>query len=330
MLRNILGWILTIIGALGALPLAVLQWFPDLQYSSDYAVYVATFIPFLWAFTLALLVGLTLLLRGLGRLLAVGLLVVAAGFWGAPVIGSMEPADGADGELQVVSINAQYGRADVAQLLAEVRPSTTALVIQEFTPVMQRKLEEAGIDKQFPHVEGAPADDASGTVIYSKLPMRKVAEHHEVFSNFVVEMTVKTSYGERPVHLAAIHTAPPTMGADVWRRDARGIQDMLQPFADKPLMAVGDFNAVSSHATMRSLRDATKLVDPTSGNLILHPRSQLTQWQPTWPVAHVIPPFARIDHMLVWKGGAWSEPSYFSVDGTDHKGIRGGMWVHAR
>ncbi len=330
MLRNTLGWILTIIGGLAALPLAALRWFPDLQYSFDYAVYAATFIPFLWVFTVTLLIGLTLLLSGLGRLLAAGLLVIAAGFWGAPLIGSMEPADGADGELQVVSINAEYGRADVAQILAEVRPSTTALVIQEFTPVMQRKLEEAGVAKQFPYVEGAASDDASGTVIYSKLPMRKVAEHHEVFSNFVVEMTVTTSVGEQPVHLAAIHAAPPTMGADVWRRDARGIQDMLQPFSGKPLMAVGDFNAVASHATMRSLRDATKLVDPTSQNLILNPRSQLTQWQPTWPVAHVILPFARIDHMLVWQGGAWSEPAYFRVDGTDHKGIRGGLWVHSR
>lgn len=329
-LRKILGWVLTLVGACGTIPLAVLRWFPDLQLLSPYTVYAATFIPFLWAFTLALLLGLTLLVLGVARLIAVVLTVVAAAYWGIPLFGSTQPTKADAGDFQFVSINAQFGQADVRELLAEVHPSTAVLTIQEFTPAMQQKLKQVGIDRQFPHFAGEAREDASGTAIYSKYPMKTLAEHDDVFMNLVVEMTVTTDGADVPLRFAAIHAAPPTLGVEQWRRDAEAITRLLQPYAGEPLVAVGDYNAISDHATMRSLQAATKLEDPTSQQLFVDSRSQLTQWQPTWPTSQFVPPFARIDHMLVWSGGNWVQPTYFRVAGADHKGIRGGLWMHAR
>lgn len=326
-MSRVVGTLLAVLGALAAVALLVLDLMPELQYQHYYLTVAATLIPFLWLPVLATFVGLLLACRGLARVaVAIGL-VLPLVVWGVPLVGTLERDDKPAGELQFVSLNAMYGSADVDGLLDEVQPTTTVLVVQELTPDFLARLREAGIDKDFPYFEGEAREGAGGTGIFSRRPMKQVAKHDEVFLNLVVEL--ETERGQR-FRVAAVHTAPPPMGVDVWRRDAGGVAAMLRPYKGEPLLAVGDFNAISRHATLRMFTDGLRMMDPDGGSLILSGRSQLTQWQPTWPVGGRLPAFARIDHALVHAGGAFAQPHYFTVSGTDHKGIRGGIWASPR
>lgn len=326
-LLNVIGWALVVLGGLVAIPLWILDWLPTTQYLSVYAVYLATFIPLLWAPTLAFFFGLVIVLRHFWRFIALGIAVVLTTMWGVQTVGSFDRDTTPAGDIQFVSLNAQYGRADLEQLEREIQPSTTLLVIQEFTPDMQGRMTRAGFDDEFPHFVGKARTDAGGTAIYSRKPLTEIDQYEGIFLNLVVEVSDDKG---NPVKVAAIHTAPPPMGVDAWRDDARAIADMLEPHADGALLAVGDFNAINDHATMAAFHE-TGLIDPMSQlGVPFIGKSSLTRWQPTWPVGKRVPPFARIDHMLVTKQMGWAEPRYFEVDGSDHAGIAGGVWAHAR
>ncbi|WP_296136983.1 endonuclease/exonuclease/phosphatase family protein [uncultured Tessaracoccus sp.] len=325
-LGRIVGWVCTVVGALVAVPLLLLAWIPSTQYLHTWLVGLATFVPFAWAPTLLLLLGLGLVLGRYWRILPIALATVLVAAWGYPLLGTTDADPPAAGDLQYVSVNASYGTADVGQLLAETPASTDLLVIQEFTPPMQARLEAAGIAKRFPHRAGEARVGAGGTVVYAARPVREVDRHDDVFLNLLVEVTDEQG---RTHHVAAIHAAPPTMGADVWRDDARAIAAMLAPHAGGDCTAVGDFNAIDAHATMREL-EALGMTDPMDGTSPRDGRSALTRWQPTWPVGTRLPTFARIDHVLVGRGMTASEPQHVTIPGTDHKALRGGVWTTRR
>lgn len=326
-MSRVVGTLLAVLGALAAVALLVLDLMPELQYQHYFLMVGATLIPFLWLPVLVMFGGLLLACRGMKRIAVAIAMVLPLLVWGVPLVGTLERDTKPAGELQFVSLNVMYGGADADALLGEVQPTTTVLVVQELTPGFLKRLHEAGVDKEFPYFEGEAREGAGGTGIFSRRPMRQVAKHDEVFLNLLVEL--ETEHGQR-FRVAAIHAAPPPMGVDVWRRDAGAIAAMLRPYKDEPLLAVGDFNAISRHATLRLFTDGLRMMDPDGGSLVLSGRSQLTQWQPTWPVGRRLPAFARIDHALVQAGGAFAQPHYFTVSGTDHKGIRGGVWASPR
>lgn len=315
-----LGWILLLTGGIPAVILLVLWLIPVSQLLALPTVVLATFIPYLWLPTLMSLSGLILLTRRGWRWASAVLTGIAVLVWSLPVFGSFAQPPPA-GDLQFISINAQYGGMDVAHLSSLVRPSTDLLVIQEHTPELAERLRDVGIEDDFPHVIAEPRSDAGGAAVYAREPIELVSSHSTRFTN----QLIRTSPIDGVEYTVAnIHVIPPTFGTREWNEDSREIAEWLDPNVGAHLVVMGDFNAIAQHSTMDYFFDLG-LIDPQSG--ISVGRSSLSTWQPTWPVGMAVPPFARIDHVLVPQHSAFAQNRYVTVPGTDHKAIVGGVFA---
>ncbi|RRD46593.1 endonuclease/exonuclease/phosphatase family protein [Tessaracoccus sp. OH4464_COT-324] len=316
---RVLGWVVLVGGALAAVPLWVTWLWPEAQLIADVVVFGSSLIPLLWAPTMIALAGVVVVGGHFPRLVAIGVASVLAGYWALPLFGPLERPQPVEGELQFVNVNARFGHATVSSIRAQVQPSTTVLVVQEFTPELRQRLAEAGFERDFPFLAGEARVGPSGTAVYSRVPVVELARVDDVFLNLLVRVELPGGAW----HLGAIHTAAPQLGAELWHRDALAVAEMLRPHVGQRLVAVGDFNAVPEHITMRAFTDLG-LSDPMRATI--SGPSALTRWQPTWPVGRALIAFARIDHVLVGPGVTAAEPAYFVVEGSDHKGIRGGAW----
>ena len=82
---------------------------------------------------------------------------------------------------------------------------------------------------------------------------------------------------------------------------------------DRPVVAVGNFNAVLEHEPMRRLTAETGLRDAVVGSGL--------GWMPTFPGDGVVPPLVGLDHAMVSPGlaalSAWTE----SVSGQAHRAL---------
>lgn len=321
---RIIGWTLFVSGSLSALLLLTLSLAPQLQTISTFFIGIATFIPLLWLPSVVAIVGLTMVQRGWGLLLPAGLALVALAQFGLPFVpdnGRDVGKERVDPDLTLVSLNLEYGRADVDQLVARIGDDTDLVALQEYTPDFGKRLEAAGVLDDFAFQVGSERDDAGGTMLLSRTPVEIVAETDTRFDNFIAKVDVEGTTW----HVGVIHATPPQIGARAWAKDAEKIKAMAQGFTDERLVLVGDFNAIDDHHTMRELEKSSLV------NAIHSPERQgMDAWQPTWPAGSIWPAFARIDHLLSTPRADAGPPVYFEVDGTDHKGIVGTVWASER
>lgn len=309
-----LGWVMFATGAVIALVLWLLQLFTVTHTWHTVFIVAATFIPLLWTPAMVAALGLTIALRGRRRLIGAALLVAAIAYWSQPwwprpqVIHDAVPVTIG---ISVLAINTEYGRADLAGIEAEVSEQIQVLVLLENTPDFERRFAESSLAEQFPHRVGTARTDAGGTVIYGRHPLTEVERLDTAFDQIVVSTTVQ----DVEWLVAAIHTAPPQLGAPRWAADGRAVADLVSRYRDERLMLVGDFNAIDQHHTMR------QIVASGARNPAIRGSLQDRSWDPTWPMDGPVPPFARIDHYLYTRAVQGWYPRYFAVEGTDHKGL---------
>lgn len=314
------GWVLVWLGAVPAVLLGVLWAVPAAQLLMLPTVVLATFIPYLWLPIVTALVGAIIVTRKRWRRFMVVLTTIALAVVILPVFGSFAQP-GPAGDLQFISINAQYGWVDAQRLRALVRPTTDLVVIQEYTPELAEGLAAAGFERDFPHVVATPRTDPGGAAVYAREPLELLDTYEERFANQVVRTSAINGV---QYTVANIHVIPPTFGVADWNADSHAIAAWLAPHVGPHFVALGDFNAISQHATMDPFFELG-LFDPQSG--ITLGRSALSTWQPTWPVGMPIPPFARIDHALLPDGATYAGLRYVSLPGTDHKAVVGGLFA---
>ena len=318
MLRS-MGWVLLILGLLGTATLLVLRQVTVLHTWHEYLIAASTFIPLLWVPVLVAGLGLVLVLRSWWRLLGAAAVLALALVMAWPMLPAPPRDVGPEvvpvGSLTVLSSNVEYGGADVAEMARLAEPGVDAIALQEVTPAFETALEEAGLFEQFPHRVGTVREDAGGTLLLSRTPLELVGRTEgTVFDNVLAT----TEIDGTPWHLAAIHSAPPQMGAEAWTADAAAVGAMVAPYTQENLLLVGDFNAIEQHRTMRQLT-----ADGSLRSLAAAGRGRGEGlWEPTWPVGSTIPPFARIDHALVGSDVQGPMPTYLTIPGTDHKALQ--------
>ncbi|MGO1199463.1 MAG: endonuclease/exonuclease/phosphatase family protein [Brachybacterium sp.] len=313
---SVLGWALLATGALASVVLLALRLVTELHTLHPVVIAVASFIPLLWIPVLIACLGLLLVLRARWRLLGAVVLVAAMTVFAWPLLPQSERSDtpiAVGSPLTVLSLNLQFGRADIGEVSELTTADVDVLALQEYTPDFEEELAATGLLDQFSHQVGTADTDASGTMLLSRTPVELVAEAEgTVFENLIATTTVEGT----DWHLGVIHTAPPQMGADVWARDGAAIEDLAAPYLDQNLLLVGDFNAIDQHHTMQEITAGGALRD-----LAARRQGEGLGWHPTWPAGTWIPSFARIDHALV-SGGVLGEVSQFeTVDGSDHKAL---------
>ncbi|GAA1484656.1 endonuclease/exonuclease/phosphatase family protein [Brachybacterium fresconis] len=314
---SVLGWGLLVPGTLAASALLILRVFTSLHTWHPVVIAAASVIPLLWIPVLISCLGLILVLRARWRLLGAALLVASTALFAWPLLPRTAVSDtpvAVDSTLTVLSLNLQYGRADVEEIAQLITPDVDALAFQEYTPSFEQELTAAGLLEEFPHQVGTSETSASGSMVLSRTPVELAARAESTrFENLIATTTIDGELW----HIGVIHSAPPQMGADAWTEDAAAIDRLAEPFHEENLLLVGDFNAIAQHHTMRELTADSALDDlarPSAG-------TGGPQWHPTWPTGTWIPPFARIDHALVGAGVLGGAPQYETVDGSDHTAL---------
>ncbi|SLN02362.1 Integral membrane protein [Corynebacterium xerosis] len=313
---SILGWVLLVTGVLASAVLLVLRQVTELHSWHHFVIAAATFIPLLWIPVLVGCVGLILVLRDRWRLLGAAVLVAAMAVFSVPLLpqGEKEAYPVTVGStFTVMSLNLQYGRADLDEVTQLITPDVDVLALQEYTPGFEEQLAGAGILEQFPHQVGSAETDASGSMLLSRTPVEVAARTEgTAFENLIATTTVDGT----DWHLGVIHSAPPQLGADVWTDDATAVGRLAEPYLEENLLLVGDFNAIDQHRTMRELTAGGGLRD-----LAARQEGDGPGWHPTWPTDSWIPPFARIDHALATDAVLGGVAEYETVTGSDHKAL---------
>lgn len=318
-----LGWILLVSGGLAAALLMTLSVLTQWQTASILLIGAATFIPLLWIPCCVAILGFALALHRRWKLLAVPLAAAAFVVWGVPVLPHpqvMADMEQVPPDLTVVSINVQYGRADVDELAGQATPDVDMIAIQEYTPEFGERLQAAGILDEFPHQVGTERQDAGGTMLLSRTPVEIVAQTETRFDNFVARTDVDGTIW----HIGVIHSTPPQSGARAWAADGYEVNALALQFAGERLVLVGDFNAIDDHHTMRILTKG-----PIRNAMDSPAIAGMNAWRPSWPVSGTWPAFARIDHYLVSDRINAAAPHYFEVSGTDHMGIIAQAYLRA-
>lgn len=214
--------------------------------------------------------------------------------------------------VSVLSINAHFGTANAKATLALLeRRQPDLLSLQELTPSFARELQRGGVDRLLPHQVLETAPMASGTGIYSTLPLRQIGGA----GRFVFRMPRARAElpGGGSLRIAAVHPMVPSRsGIGDWRG---ALASLPAAGEGSPWLLAGDFNATLDQAEFRDLvergyRDAAAV----AGKGL----------EPTWPYGdsrYELPP-VTLDHILADRR---LDVVSFAVEdalaGTDHRPV---------
>ena len=227
--------------------------------------------------------------------------------------------------MTVMTVNVQFGLADAAQVVRLVDEADVALLaVQELTPEFDAAVREAGLDDLLPHDVVEPRGGAGGSGLYSRFPVRRVADditgaHRSPTGLVAVPAAV-------PVQVSVVHPVPPVgdEGMTQWRATFRSFpRPGGEPLAvDGPRRArerpddprthllLGDFNATVDQPTMRGLLD-DGYVDAAG--------AVGRGWVTTWRFPFT-PPLA-IDHVLVDGSTGVRSVDVHRITGSDHRAL---------
>lgn len=284
---------------------------------------IAPFAPPAGACWLAALVIL-LLLRSWWPAAVAGLLVAVHVFWLAPAVLARLATDPvpAGTPLHVLTINAEYGGADVDQLADLARSRSVDLVaVQEMTPEFEARF-SAAIAGQLPnHVVHTSGDPAGGAGIWSRWALRSEGVLDAPFPMPKVQVTVPNV---GLMQVVSVHALSPIPGrVPGWRKDLATLAGQARA-GSGPRIMLGDFNSSRDHAPFRRVLSG-QLVDAADASVLPPWKGQ------TWPAdRRFIPPSIRIDHVLVSKNDfSVVRVRAITIDGTDHKAVLANLVLRA-
>ena len=221
--------------------------------------------------TFAFHAGLVVLLAGLvalaarARRTAVLLVLLLVPTLGSRAITHLPSARGASDApgLTVFSANLLYGRADEANLLAQIEAADPDLVLfQEYTPLSASY--ELRLRDRYPHRVVLPREDAFGQAVFSRVPFTREPEVWRGPPGSVIPLIaceIDSDAGR--VAVWNVHTLPPVGWRNTVAQRAmvawiaeRTRATMSGPDAPDGLIIAGDFNAPYATNHLRELRHA--------------------------------------------------------------------------
>jgi endonuclease/exonuclease/phosphatase (EEP) superfamily protein YafD len=243
----------------------------------------------------------------------VGLLALHA-WWLHPLY-SGAAAEAGRNTFTLMTSNLLVGHASPSSLMkAVVDEDVDVLVVQELGYNQYVELQRLGLDDAMPYHSNAQKW-LQGTVVFSRYPLSD--EQALDLSQGGQKLTVAVP--GHPLTLVAVHSRRARWGgASGWLDDQHTILVAARA-ARGPAVIAGDFNASLDHEALRRVetagfRDSADVIG--------------AGWQPTWPsdakvtfLSIPVPPFFRIDHVLVDDrvrvSGSWTR----TIQGTDHRAV---------
>jgi endonuclease/exonuclease/phosphatase family metal-dependent hydrolase len=231
------------------------------------------------------------------------------------------------GTVRVLTLNTRGGSADPADLLAAVRRhAVDVLALQELTPGLVDRLNQAGLAGVLPYTHLDPRPDFPGAGLWARWPLTPLPP---VPGMVAAAPRARTEPAPgRPVVLATVHPLTPLRGRGFpWQHDLA--QLAMLAGSTEPQVVLGDFNASRDHQPFRDLL-AAGLVDCADA-------AQHRTWPGfTWPTSWDLysdretqrfpdrraPALMRLDHVLVSRvGSTVHEARPVRVAGSDHHAV---------
>ncbi|HEX2046931.1 MAG TPA: endonuclease/exonuclease/phosphatase family protein [Acidimicrobiales bacterium] len=214
--------------------------------------------------------------------------------------------------VRLFSANVYNGNRDAAPYAEEIRRSGPDFVfLQEATPTFLAAVDGSGAIEELPHRVVVARTDPFATVVASRWPL---LDHDVVELDgrpILVRATVDVAGA--PLRLFSVHVVAPFGGARrAWARELRAVAEAVRA-EQGPVLVAGDFNATWGNREFRRLLEAG-LTDAAA--------ARGRPFQMTWPRdRRLVPPLARIDHVLTTPGlavtGIWTGGG----QGSDHRPI---------
>ena len=224
--------------------------------------------------------------------------------------GPTEPKGAAGPTLRVLTVNMRYGKGSAPALVALVRRThADVLSVQELTSGLIVELDRAGLGSVMPYYTLRPAEDASGTGLYARMPLGRPP--HVPSEPFGMVWATARVRGGPAIDLIGVHPAAPQRDAvSDWAGDMR-LLPPAEPDGRLRIMA-GDFNATLDHKAMRRVIDTGYEDAAAVVGAGLHG---------TWPAGRTFPPAVAIDHVLADRRIGVRAVSINGVPGTDHRAL---------
>jgi endonuclease/exonuclease/phosphatase family metal-dependent hydrolase len=229
----------------------------------------------------------------------------------APESGS-EPAASEAVIVRFLTLNALVGRADPAAIVSQVQElQLDLLAVQELTPGLAGRLEQAGLAELLPFSCLDPRPGHTGIGLWSSRPLSQLPPVPGA-RNPMPRAQLDVGW---PITVTVVHPPAPLRGNQPrWKQDMDRLLAVLVSTTGQQIVA-GDFNASRDHGTFRRLL-AAQFIDCADA-------AQHRPWPGfTWPANRRFPPLIRLDHILVSRPGASpQETRTVDIPGTDHLGV---------
>jgi endonuclease/exonuclease/phosphatase (EEP) superfamily protein YafD len=299
------------IAVAGMAATALAPWVPPVR--NRVAAATRSLMP--WSALSAVPVAVGAAVTGRRRLaLAAGAVGAAGVAMAAPMVVPRRQAepDTNAARLRITHCNLLYINRRVAAV-PEVLAALDAdiLTFSELTPTHLRRLHASSLPASYPHRVELAASAASGTGLWSRLPL--TAHPIETEGHHTVVADIDAPGGS--VRVIVIHTQSPIVHHGEWEADLAELATFRPP---GPAVMTGDFNASWWNPEFRRvLRAGWRDAHQVRG------RGLSCSW-PTekWhPAFRVHPPFVRIDHALVNDELVVLGAEGFHTPGSDHLGL---------
>ena len=215
-------------------------------------------------------------------------------------------------KLRVVTSNVRYNNRNPLDLGRELAAwEGDILFLQELTPDQLVPLKEAGAFERYPYSHVDARYGSFGGGIWSRYPLSEGETWTLGGHPFV--RAVATVDG-RPVRLFNVHAKAPSRAWAVpfWKEQLAGLTKAARE-DPRPVVIAGDFNATYGHKPFRDLLAAgLKEAHIEAGR----------GWAVTWPRGgRILPPFYRLDHVVVSNEVAVLEVREGRGKGSDHRPV---------
>lgn len=215
--------------------------------------------------------------------------------------------------VKVLALNAFNGTVDATALMAAIRAiRPDVLILVEYAPWLADSLANQGLGELLPNRVGEPLDDAWGSAVFSRHPLRP-GDAPIPGSGPAQIPAVVTLPGGQELDVVAVHACAPSSGwrAGCWASSIQALPPAPSAGGRLRVLA-GDFNSSLDHAVLRELiatgyRDAADVVG-----------KGLTM---TWPYYEQPPFFPKvaIDHVLADERIAVLGFEAFALPHCDHR-----------
>ncbi|WP_155341911.1 endonuclease/exonuclease/phosphatase family protein [Acrocarpospora corrugata] len=212
--------------------------------------------------------------------------------------------------VRIMALNAFNGTVDAAALMAAIRAARPdVLTLVEYAPWLADSLAEQGLGDLLPNRVGEPLEDAWGSAVFSRYPLRPGDAPIRGPGPAQIPAVV-TLPGGQELDVVAVHACAPSSGwrAGCWESSIR----VLPPAGGRLRVLAGDFNSSLDHAVLRELvatgyRDAADVMG-----------KGLTMTWPYYEQPSFFPKVA-IDHVLADERIAVLGFDAFALPHCDHR-----------